>query len=704
MDGAARKIWLNFLDDKRKLRTLAPVISSPLRFRARRDIRLLASLVIAAFAFGGTASGVPTVSDPIGKIARLFNPDLVKIEDRMDFLNRQLISLAAHNEHPLKYGMGFRGGKLEPSGPEPSATIDLGKEYPIESLFLVPLQSGFSGGGGLFPKGFRIELSSKPDFSDFRLLFDSGKSFFPDTSGKPVKLSGHGTLARYVRLTMTRGQMRGISEVFGLSELVVISGGFPVSFGCDVSSVGALEVKGLWYPEALTDGRMPLGIWQGANWLNRSNPIEHLEVQSQGQGIEWSADFGEPEKLDLLVLFPLEIRGVLEASIMPERLEVQVIGEGDSEFKTINAWEYPFKGVSHEVPLVLNLGGVRARAIRIRGLEASVVGVDSVYGISEIEVWSDRRNISRGIKIRRNFGGNSKDVDFLTDGFASQREIIPVGSWLNQLHDRWRVESEIKALRPIQSQMAAESELNATWGSAMMLGLTFLIPVFIVERRRIITRNQIDQLRKRIASDLHDDIGSNLGSISLIARTARKDLVRLQGPPEVGEDLGEVESIARESSLAMRDIVWLLERQQDSIGDLVQRMRETATRLLREVDYSIECESAKSAAKLSLDAKRHLFLFYKEAIHNILKHSKATSVSIRLWDEGDKLALEVVDNGQGLPKVVRDGIEVTKPVRKLDERARVLEGELVMDTEPGKGTRVLLTVKRSLLAAAPAIK
>ena len=122
------------------------------------------------------------------------------------------------------------------------------------------------------------------------------------------------------------------------------------------------------------------------------------------------------------------------------------------------------------------------------------------------------------------------------------------------------------------------------------------------------------------------------------------------------------------------------------------------------MDYSIECESAKSTAKLSLDAKRHLFLFYKEAIHNILKHSKATSVSIRLWDEGDKLALEVVDNGEGLPKVVKDGIEVTKPVRKLDERARVLDGELMMNSESGKGTRVLLLVKRSLLAAAPAIR
>jgi signal transduction histidine kinase len=230
-----------------------------------------------------------------------------------------------------------------------------------------------------------------------------------------------------------------------------------------------------------------------------------------------------------------------------------------------------------------------------------------------------------------------------------------------------------------------------------MLGLTFLIPVVIVERRRLISRNQLDQLRKRIASDLHDDIGSNLGSISLIARTAKKDLIRQHGPEDIAEDLGEVELIARESSLAMRDIVWLLERNQDSIGDLVQRMRETAGRLLREIDYTIECESNKTAARLSLDAKRHLFLFYKEAVHNIVKHSRAKQAVIRLWDDGDQLALEIRDNGVGL----KDATLKPSAVKKLEERARVLEGKLQIDSSTILGTVLRLTVKRSNLIATP---
>ena len=638
--------------------------------------------------------------NPIGRVARLLNPKLVKVEDRVEFLNRQKISLAVHEERALEWGMGCRGARLSPSDPAPSVTVDLGMDYPIESIFLVPLQQSDGERGRLFPNGFRIEFSVTEDFSSAQVLYDHKDRSFPEMDGKPVRFSGQGAVARYVRLTVIRGHLRGGSEVFGLSEMVVISDGYPVSFGASVSAVGALRVEKQWYPEAITDGRMPLGIWQGGNWLEGREHGELIEVAKEDDQSLWEIDLGESQSLDSIVLFPYDVRGALDAGILSERIEILGMEEG-GEFRSLASWKSPVQGAHIGTPLMIELGGARAMRIRVVGIEPERVGDKLLHGLSEIEVWSGQRNISKGLTLRGGRHGKSAETKLLTDGYAWERQIIPVASWLNQLHERWRVEKEIEALQPMRSQMAAESELNATWGSAMMLGLTFLIPVFIVERRRLISRNQIDQLRKRIASDLHDDIGSNLGSISMIARTARKDLVRLHGPEEVAEDLGEVESIARESSLAMRDIVWLLERKQDSIGDLVHRMRETAGRLLREFEYTIECESTKSAAKLSLDAKRHLFLYYKEAIHNILKHSKATEVFIRLWDEGDMLALEIMDNGQGLPRVVENGIEITKPVRKLDERARILEGELSVCSVPGRGTRTLLTVKRSLLTAAP---
>lgn len=668
---------------------------------ARSGILFAVGLALANSALSQAES---VVANPIGKLARVFNPRLVKVETRVEFLRQQLLSLAVYEEHTLKSGIGSRGARIRKDDPDPSFTINLGKAFPIHAIYLIPLQVEYSGKKSLFPRQFTIEFSDTGDFQESTILYSSGGGYFFETGGLPVKFSGKGTMAQFVRITVNQGQLRGDSEIFGLSEMVVISDNYPVSFGCEVTSVGALNAKDIWYSSALTDGRMPIGDWQGGDWVKKDQRGDIIEVNSPDAEVFWRMDLGVERKLDLVVLFPFDVRETLEAGLLPEELEFQVNDVKDGEFRTVKHWVNPIAGTNQGTPLLFKLDGVTAREIRIKGVKARAVGGKFLYGLSEIQLWSDQDNIAAGLKVQRGPEKHSGVVNFLTNGYNSGRQLIPVGAWLSQLYDRSWVEREINALQPMREQMAAESELNATWGTAMMVGLTFLIPVFIVERRRLISSKQVDRLRKRIASDLHDDIGSNLGSISLIARTARKDLIRLHGPPELGADLDEVESIARESSLAMRDIVWLLERKQDSIGDLVHRMRETASRLLREFEYTIECESSKTAAKLSLDAKRHLFLFYKEAIHNILKHSGASEVSIRLWDKGDKLALQIIDNGKGIPKMIVNNQEVQGLVRKLDERARVLEGTLDMKSEKGKGTTILLTVKRSLLVSATPMK
>jgi len=99
---------------------------------------------------------------------------------------------------------------------------------------------------------------------------------------------------------------------------------------------------------------------------------------------------------------------------------------------------------------------------------------------------------------------------------------------------------------------------------------------------------------------------------------------------------------------------------------------------------------------MTMDAKRHLFLFYKEALHNILKHSQATEVDVRIFDSQDRLVMEVRDNGVGLNRDAEN-----KPVigRKLTARAEVLDGLLQVESEPGQGTVLRLAIKRATLMA-----
>lgn len=630
--------------------------------------------------------------NPITKIARFLSPQLVKVEDRLSWLNRQALTLARHRQYDLSYHIGYCGHRPTADGPDPTIVMDLGATMPIERIYLVPSQSEYSGDSGIFPKRLTLECSNHADFRDAETLYESKELILRRNHGVPMVFTSDFS-GRYVRLTVHQGSRKGSHDVFGLSEFFVFSNRKPVSFNATITTTGNFITGDIWRVEALNDGRTPLGTWNHG-MLTGDVIGDLVEVSSGGQSTSWRIEWPQTQPIDQIILYPYQLERSADASIMPERLQIELITTESAASNTTIKWNNPINGSRQMAPLVFPIGGSAAKALVITATQPWTAGNRHVHALSEIEAWSGGRNITRDIVVTRIHNGEKVGIKSLTDGFSSEKNIAPIDTWLNQLTLRGRIEEEIQALRSIQSQLATRSELNVSWGAAVILGLTFLVPVFIFERRRMRSKEQLDIIRKRIAADLHDDIGSNLGSISLIARTARKELQKADGPTEVDHDLGEMELIARESSLAMRDIVWLLERKQDSIGDLVHRMRETAGRLLRGADFNLQCTSTKTAAKLTLDAKRHLFLFYKEAIHNILKHSQADQISIRFWDEGEQLGMEIIDNGIGLP--MNDGGD-SVPVKKLEERADVIGGAIKITSSAESGTCIRLLVKRSKL-------
>ncbi len=645
-----------------------------------------------------SAAQAAQTSNPIGRVARIFNRKLVETEDKINRLQDRADDLAVFAEKPLKESIGWRCGLEDEKGGDPYIALDLGREYPLDSLFLVPAQPQAGDTNDLFPRRFRIEAANREDFSDARLVYRTGAMPQPSPEGYPVRVNGDGQPARHVRLVLEEGHWRGLRGVATLSEIFVFSNEVPVSLGAAVRTRQSVDIPGMWEGRFVVDGRTPLGIWQGGLWTDSQGDC--LEVHPDQPKVEWIIDLGTTSAVDRVILFPYALPELSGPGVIPPRLRVETALQADfSDAATIATTGDTDLPVDLTTPIVLPTSGPEGRYLRISSEKAWQLGTRRLQALGEIEVWSGERNLAAGRVVTARHGGIEHPSDQLTDGSGGSVQILPLHTWLSQLVERNVIRKELDTLLSSQRTMASESELNTTWGAAIALGLTFLIPVAIVERRRLVSRTQLDKLRKRIASDLHDDIGSNLGSISLIARSAKRDLERLKGPDVVANDLGEVETIARESSLAMRDIVWLLERRQDTIGDLVQRMRDCAARLLREVEYSLVCRSSKTTAKLTLDSKRHLFLFYKEALHNIVKHSKATLVTVRLYDARDRLVMEVSDNGVGLP---RDAEDQMAAVKKLTDRATVLDGSLHVESSPGAGTTLRLSVKRTSLMATKA--
>ena len=115
---------------------------------------------------------------------------------------------------------------------------------------------------------------------------------------------------------------------------------------------------------------------------------------------------------------------------------------------------------------------------------------------------------------------------------------------------------------------------------------------------------------------------------------------------------------------------------------------------IKVLNHAVHHEPGKPESKLPLDAKRHLFLFYKEAVQNILKNSQARHAYIRISDVDDKPALKISDDGIGLPS---DADHRNVLIHRLEKRTRMLEGSLRVRSSMEQGTPIRLLVKRSYL-------
>jgi ligand-binding sensor domain-containing protein len=196
---------------------------------------------------------------------------------------------------------------------------------------------------------------------------------------------------------------------------------------------------------------------------------------------------------------------------------------------------------------------------------------------------------------------------------------------------------------------------------------------------------QLARLRGRIAGDLHDEIGSNLGGIILLSELTQRAAAL---PPEAQASLREINATAQRTASAMRDIVWFLNPEFDTLADMVARMREFAAMLLAGVDCQFVVPTLSAAQGLPLEFRRNVFFSFKEILHNIVRHSGATRVEIRLAVAGRQFSLLVQDNGRGFqPAAATSG----HGLRSLRQRAADLGGQLALESAPGQGTTLTLT-------------
>ncbi len=198
-----------------------------------------------------------------------------------------------------------------------------------------------------------------------------------------------------------------------------------------------------------------------------------------------------------------------------------------------------------------------------------------------------------------------------------------------------------------------------------------------------------EQIRSRIASDLHDEVGSNLSSISITSQILlNKSKLSLSEKKRIGD----INTVARLTAESMRDIIWFVNPVNDSMQKLVARMRETANVMLDHIEFKFSCNEHVSHLITELGLRRNLYLIYKEALQNIVKHANAANVEIALdyASDGQTLTLSVKDDGRGFET---QDEKQGNGLKNFGKRAQAIGGELRIDSMPGRGTTIVLAVK-----------
>jgi ligand-binding sensor domain-containing protein/signal transduction histidine kinase len=198
---------------------------------------------------------------------------------------------------------------------------------------------------------------------------------------------------------------------------------------------------------------------------------------------------------------------------------------------------------------------------------------------------------------------------------------------------------------------------------------------------------ELEQVRRRIATDLHDDIGSSLSQIYLLSEVVRQRVGR--GDAEVIEPLTIISSASHEMVSSMSDIVWAINPKKDHLSDLIHRMRRFAsdTFATRDIAFRFIAPDDEADIRLGANIRREVFLIFKESVNNLVKHSGCSEAEIKFQLADGSLLLTVSDNGKGFDSSLdSEGHGLVS----MCERANSIGGRFELVSNESRGTTITL--------------
>ncbi|MBK7225321.1 MAG: hypothetical protein IPH96_07880 [Saprospiraceae bacterium] len=227
-----------------------------------------------------------------------------------------------------------------------------------------------------------------------------------------------------------------------------------------------------------------------------------------------------------------------------------------------------------------------------------------------------------------------------------------------------------------------------TWWFRSLLLMFILGLLYTYYRIKIQEIVKMQKLKNKVANDLHDDIASTITSIGFYSDFAMK---KVEQSSQVKSLLETISINAKEATESLRDIVWTLHTNEESIGQLIDKINHTGKTICdaKQVNFIFEHRNLDLNFVLNLEAKKVFYLSFKEALNNALKYSHCIQVRLNFIRENGLVTMSVTDNGKGFDM---NNVRKGRGVNSIEERCKAIQGKARIQSELGSGTVVSVTL------------
>ncbi len=238
------------------------------------------------------------------------------------------------------------------------------------------------------------------------------------------------------------------------------------------------------------------------------------------------------------------------------------------------------------------------------------------------------------------------DTEWIPTDLRSARYAgLPNGDYIFEV--RARNNDGNWSVQPATLAFTIRPPFYSTWWFRLILLAGFFGAVaFVYNYYKVNKQVELERMRVRIASDLHDDVGASLTEIAL-----QTDFLQAYPIPDnIKSPLQQIGETSRRIVTTMDDIVWSIDARNDTVGDLTDRMQDYARNTLapKGITFEFTFENLDTSHSLPVEVRQNVYLIFKEMINNAVKHSMATNIDVRLSKHNNISSLYIKDNGVGL--------------------------------------------------------